>query len=303
MFSWFAIGAAIENAALAATRHNLRPQVEYILPPQERHDTEELVARLRLHPDGQPDPLADQIAPRHTNRKPYRKNALATTTLDRLTEAAGGLCRCDWITDRVAIAQMAKLVVSADRIRFETPTFHEELFEVLRFSRDEAQRTRDGLDMRTLELPRPAWPLIRWLRSWPRMRLMNRFGASRVFAGMSAVQVKASGALVMLSVSEPSDEGFLECGRGMQRLWLAATAEGLAVQPLGGLSLFLMKLAHEPDTLLAEHRRWLTDIRRGIEALFPAMRPHTPAMLLRLGQATPPKARSLRYDEPRVILS
>ena len=303
MFAWLAIGAAIENIALAASKIGHTTEVDAVQTPAGEAALE-CVTRLRLSPGAEPDPLADQMVLRTTNRKPYGKTPIEQVVRERLSAAADrpGI-RVDWFVDRGAIGELSKLVQSADRIRFETPSFHEELFDVLRFSREDVERTRDGLDVRTLEMPRVAWPLIRWLRRWPRMRTMNRLGASAMFAKMAAQQVRATGALAIISTDEPGDSAYLEGGRAMQRLWLAASAEGLAVQPLGSVPLFVRAGRVDPDRFAAPHREAMRRVSERLSKLMPDAGRRTPVMLMRLGRCTtPPSARSMRYAADGLVL-
>ena len=42
---------------------------------------------------------------------------------------------------------------------------------MIRYTPEEVEERRDGLDIRTLEIPRPLWPVLRFLRPWRRMRV------------------------------------------------------------------------------------------------------------------------------------
>ncbi len=295
LFSWLALGAAIENIVLRATTHGLRGEAEYRERPFPQIDGLEHVATVRLSPSDsvEPAPLATFIETRCTNRKPYKKKPPEREKLQRLEETVReSSVQVQWFTERSAIRDMARRVAVADRIRFEHQPFHEELHSVLRYTPEQVERTRDGLDVRTLELPGFMGRVLRWLRPWPRMRRLNRLGLSRAFAGMSAQQVKASGALAMLSTTDPTDRGYLEAGRAMQRFWLAAAAEGLATQPLGALPLFLLTAREAPESFGNERSQRMAAIASALDL----PEGHQPVMIFRLGAAASPSERSIRYS-------
>ena len=303
LFSWIAMGAAIENLSLAASLHSLVTDVEYHERPFTASSDGEQIATVRLRDGGIPDPLARCIKRRITNRRLYKRrpihphdlNSLAVTLRDQNTQV-------DWLTGRNDLATLANLVVTADRIRFEHRPFHEEFHSVLRFGDDQARRTLDGLDLRTLEIPRIAWPILRWLRPWSRMSLANRFGMSRLFARYSFKQVIHSGAVGLLTTSDASDRGLLESGRDFQRLWLAATAQGLAFQPLGSLPIFLARLKYDgSDLFLPRHAAALKQVAGPFQHLFPSAEHQLPIMLFRIGHAKAPSARSYRYLPQRIM--
>jgi hypothetical protein len=70
----------------------------------------------------------------------------------------------------------------------------------------------------------------------------------------------------------------------MERLWLRATAMGLAVQPHGVLPQYLTKVEVEPETFLPRHAAVLRGHREPFYSLFPRARAEHPAIVLRVGR-------------------
>jgi len=226
--------------------------------------------------------------------------------LARIAEAAGGFpqVRLDWVDDRRRIRSFARVIAASDRFRFEYEPFHQEIYRQLRFSAEEAERTRDGLDLRTLELPPGTGLVLRLLRSWPRMRLLNRLRLNRLLTAPSALSVWKSGALGVVSLPDPSNSNFLEGGRAFQRIWLAAQAEGLAMQPLGSLPVFLGHLEQlRGERLTAAHQGLSRRLGERFRRLVPAAMDRTLLMVFRLGHASPPNVRSLRRKAEDVMSS
>ena len=303
LFSWLAIGAAVENIVLAAGAEGLSAEVEYHLPV---HETEsgEHVATIRLGPGGEADPLADRIEARHTNRQPFTTGVPDPAALEQIRSSIRAkACELLWIAERPLIKRVAKLVATADRVRFEDRRFHDELHGMLRFTEEEVEERRDGLDIRTLEVPRPLWGVLKFLRPWRRMRVANFLGASRSFARISGKQARSTGALGLLVTGDETDEGFLEAGRSLQRTWLAATAEDLAFHTLGSLPLFLLKLDVDRAAFTPKHALRLDRVAAALREAVPETADRRPIMLFRLGTPkAPPSARSTRYPPDAVRL-
>ena len=254
MFDLVGVGAAVENACIAARQVGLAPLVEYSdAPISAIQEGVEPAARVTFQPGGQPDPLFPHLATRCTCRRLYAARPVAEDSLARLAEAAQEFpdVRLDWVADRPRIRAFARLIAASDRIRFEYEPFHNEVFRQLRFSAEEAERTRDGLDVRTLELPPGAALLLRQLRPWRRMRWIHRLGLGWILTVPSALSVRKSGALGILSVPEAAVRQWLQGGRAFQRIWLAAQAEGLSLQPLGSLPIFAAHLEQYQGRKLA----------------------------------------------------
>jgi hypothetical protein len=303
LFAGIAMGAAIENIALEASQHALRCDVDYPAHPFTRDGALEPIATLRLAPPGGPDQLAGFIEERTTNRRRYQTTSLAKSEAEALSNAINDPnCRIDWLTSRTDLRSLAGLVSTADRIRFEYQPFHDELHRMLRFGRSDLPAV-DGLEAASLEIPRPAWPLLRWLRPWRRMSLLNRLGASRLFAATSTLQIRCSGAVGLLRTERKDAIGAIQAGRALQRIWLAATEQRLAFHPLGALPLFLRRLeVCGESAFLPHHARRLVLARDGFLELFPEAREGLPVILFRIGHCGPPSARSGRFPLERIEL-
>lgn len=105
MFDLVGLGAAIENACIAARQAGYEPHVEVLkspLPPGDGQGEDRLVASISFAPGGQPDPLYPFLATRCTCRKHYSTKPVAPASLARMAAAAGqaGPVRVDWVTDR-----------------------------------------------------------------------------------------------------------------------------------------------------------------------------------------------------------
>jgi hypothetical protein len=307
MFDLIGLGAAIENACIAARQAGFQPQVD--LPavprsPDKAVTAPRLAATITLQPGGQPDRLFDCLAGRCTCRKPFSTRPVADRSLQAMADAAAQFpeVRLDWIVDRKAVRRLAWLIAASDRIRFEYEPFHNELCRQLRFSVEEAEETRDGLDLRTLELPPGAGPLLRFLRPWRRMKWVHRLGLGRLLTLPSAMAVVKSGAIGVLSVPQPTSEQFLGGGRAMERTWLSAQAEGLSLQPLGSLPIFF---AHAQllggQRLSPGHTRRIRTLIERFGQLLPAIHDRVLLLLFRLGYSPPPRFRSLRREADEVI--
>jgi hypothetical protein len=96
--------------------------------------------------------------------------------------------------------------------------------------------------------------------------------------------------------------GYIEAGRAMERIWLAAAASGLAVQPHGVLPQYLTKAEAEPEAFLPHQAATLRGHREPFFALFPAARSEWPAIVLRVGRPMrSPRRRSVRLRPEQLV--
>jgi len=306
MYDLMSIGAAIENVSIEARQRGYHTDVQLSpgLSSLSPDDPAPGIATLSFRPGGTPDALHGYLASRCTNRKLFSSRTVGRRELDAISAEIGDFSdiQLDWVTDRRVINALARLVAQSDRFRFEYQPFHGEIFRQLRFSAAEAERTGDGLDVRTMELP-PGTPLvIRSLRSWKRMQWVNRLGVGRLFTVPSWVAVRKCGAIGAMSARLPSSEGSVIAGRAFQRIWLASESQGLALHPLGSLPIFIAQMTQlGGKSLHAAHQRLSQKLNEWFVRLVPETHERTLLMLFRIGYAERPSVRSLRRPAKDVL--
>lgn len=229
-------GTFLELLDLAARERGLRADVT--LFPQgafgpDKVDTRP-VARIRLTPDAavQKDPLFAQILRRHTNRSLYDAtrsvSAKAWAAMaDALKPHALRLGHVDG-TQALALAEHRRIAAEAWRIELTTPRTIMESFDVLRVGAEEIARHRDGLSLTD--------PMVVLLN---RLGLFDRSQAPAPDAYATTSQIKAFGRQLdstpgfLWMVTPGNDRATqVNAGRAYVRAQLAATAQGLSMQPL-----------------------------------------------------------------------
>ena len=228
-------GTFLELLALAARRKGLRADIE--LFPQGEFGPAKLdarpVARIRLTPDAsiKPDPLFDQILKRHTNREAYEQREPPAAALRAIEGSVAmhavrpgftGAAQSDALRQHRAIAS------EAWRIELVTPRTIMESYKVLRVGPSEIAQHRDGLSINT--------PMVRALTM---LGLFDRSKAPGADDSATTGQIKDFNAKIATTpaffwlVTEGNDRKTqVNAGRAYARAQLAATAQGLSMQPL-----------------------------------------------------------------------
>jgi nitroreductase len=304
MLSVTAIGAAVENAVIAATTEGLRSEVACIaeLLPAHRSASHVPLVRIRFEKDAAREPLADCIESRLTARRMDHHRHVDNALLNHVEKCCSGFpdVLVRWVRPQ-ELREFAQLVGMGNQIRLEHQPFHQELYNNLRFTATEAQRTRDGLDVATLQLPPGLGKILVALRKWPRMNWANTFGFARFVARSAKLEVLHSGAVGFISVGAPEIRQFVQSGRAMERMWLMATQLGLCFHPTASLPVFLTHARTGGQQLKPQHRRLVADMSTRFNRLFPEVSRRSVQMAFRIGYGPTPKVRSLRRKVEEVL--
>lgn len=177
----------------------------------------------------EPDPLFAFVPQRRSNKEPYdMTRPVPAAMLEKLGAAVRNGARFGGTVDPEAVAKWRALSHEALRIEIETPRTYQESVRLFRIGHAAVDANPDGIDF--------TGPLFETLR------LAGQFTpeaasdptSAAYKAGLDAVFANTDSAMghVWLVTADNSRETQIAAGADWLRLNLAATAEGLGIQPL-----------------------------------------------------------------------
>jgi len=288
-----ATGALLENISIAAAHEGFRAHTEILDPDvtQFRVTFQPLLERGH--------PLHEAISERHTHRGEY-DSTLSASQRKALDVETGEYCRLRIIDDEVSIRRIARSAVLMEETALKSRKLHYHFFRSILWSAHENHSGKSGLFVKTTELPPPILALFRIIRYWPVMRIFQFLGLPKLAAKANAAVYARSGACVAILLDRVQKQDFIEAGRAMQRVWLTATKEGLAVQPLAGLIYLAEYVARTDDAEMSGAlKERILEARKDMAEVCDAGT-STIAMMLRLGK--PLKAASARTHRRKPAL-
>lgn len=276
-------GAVAENMALRAAELGFAQSVRWQLGGSGNRAIGEFKWTPSLLAS---DPLAQAVALRHTNRRFFRRTALAPATLQRMRDAVQHVPEAQlvWL-EGAARGTALEAIRVAETERFRRPALHEELFGAVRFELGWRRGADEWLPPAALEVEPPMRPGFAMLRRWPLMKALTTLGVHHLL-GLRAAAMPSRLAphlgLIVAAGVDPADRA-LQAGRALQRAWLAATADGVAFQPMAAA------------TVLVEQRPgdgWVSGAtQERLKALLGSLSPTpsaVPSMFFRVGHAAAP---------------
>ncbi|MFI6868338.1 Rv1355c family protein [Nocardia sp. NPDC050406] len=296
--SALAVGAALYNARAAAAAHGMLGGSEV-----RASATELLTATVHLGTGSDPELARDYPAllRRHTNRRHGTGAPIDAAVLDAL-RAAADVAGADlrWVTAAADIASAAQLLADTDRARYLTPRLHQEMFAELRWPGEDL---RSGLDLRTVELAADELAVLEIIRRGDVMDHLRSWSGGATLGNSTRDQVRSSSAVAVVTFKAPPPghpaelAAYAQAGEAVQRVWVEAERQGLAVQPVSPIFLF----ARRPEDLYAvspEFADTLTSLQDRFLDLLGVPEHDTVALVLRLSYAASVTVRSRRLPIP-----
>ena len=225
------LGAAIENLVRSAGAEGYAAYVRPVAGRLSNSPSPEpiAVAHITLDPAAPGrDSLFEAIPDRHTNRGPYLEKPVARNLLHGLAEvAAVNNVPIAFVVDAKARAELAALIVEATQRIIDDPEMSQDSAHWIRTGRREVDMHRDGISV-------DAAGLSPFLTAFAKlMPDQSPHSADQYWlANTRDIQVHAPVLGVILVKDRLDMASSLAAGRAWQRLHLAATATGLAAQPL-----------------------------------------------------------------------
>ena len=298
--SHLALGAAVENMVQVAPELGLAVEIASFPDAGQPR----LVARLQLH-ERQPtggDSQRRLVAARVTNRRLDQRVPLPAGTLTALGAACDAGSQVRFLSDPEPLHELAEILARGDRVRFLSSVMHRELMAEIRWSAEDVRQSRDGVDVATLELTPTDLAGMRLISNWKIMQAMRNIGAGRGLEKPTRKAVAAASAVGLLSHVEATPQGFVTGGRAMQRIWLAATARGVAFQPMTALLYLFARLERGGGEGLSPRLGdEIAELRDRFRKLFVPNGHRAELMLFRLAVADPPSARALRRPVSAIL--
>ncbi len=300
--SLVAHGALLENLLIAASTFGYRTKFSYF--PDGANSNCVAIVELEVAPPTE-EPLYPYITSRSTNRHPYRKQPLTAIESASLINAAKSIGAGNIFLgeNEVKKTNLAEVVGINDQLVFENIHLHSFLFEHIRWTDEEAQLKKDGLDIKTLELSPIDACAFRLFKNYSLLSKLKRFGVTKIVANNAKKLSYSASAIGLITMPDRNPDNYLNAGRVLQRTWLEATRLGLSFQLMTGIT-FLMEQVHEgiTENLSPDNLELINKAYSKIGSIYD-INNETLAVMFRVGHSEPPSRRSLRLPTEQYVES
>lgn len=248
--SLIAFGAALENLRLAAAQEGI--EIEMI--NHIREFEEELICSVRFvakykSPIQVPHlELVNGIPLRCTNRKNTVRQLLDKSNLEELQDfALNEGFKIKLTEDYNDLENLAEIVGGMDRMRF----FHEEglldFIKEVRWTEKDAEETKDGIDVATLELSGTEKAAMGLLKDPRTVKFFRKFLMGYGLTKISKDTITKASAIMLLQGDSFTPKTYLEGGKVLQRIWIKANMLGISFQPVTAMLFIFQKVLQESN--------------------------------------------------------
>ncbi|PBQ33145.1 hypothetical protein CNR22_15605 [Sphingobacteriaceae bacterium] len=293
--TYISLGSAIENVMLKAEELGYKTNCHLLPLTSEK----EFIAAFSFEggETKNSSDLSPYIFKRKTNRKMGNGNPIKSSYLDELqalTNQSRG-ASLSLVTSKKEIEEVANVAGAIERIRLLDPRAHEDYFKnEIRWQTSEP--ILEGLDVKTLELPASVQTAFEVIADPKVAALLNQWEKGIAFEKLTQASVASSSAIGLLSMPLDSIEDLIEGGRISEKIWLSATKNSLAFQPIC-VPLSFFKLAgnnNKNKTLSTKTFYQVEALKAQLSLIFKELKSREAVFMFRLSEAEITLTHSLR---------
>ncbi|HEY9178895.1 MAG TPA: Rv1355c family protein [Flavipsychrobacter sp.] len=296
------LGTAIENVHLQALLLGLEDKVQ-LFPLR---DEPRLIAAIRFGQNtnaaiGVERELAENMYSRCTNRMLGEREELPVELFEQIqylvTESSG--IRLFYTDKAEELDELGVIMAACDRLRMLHPQGHEEFFHEVRWNREHAEKTRDGIELAAVDITQGEAAGFRVGSDWKAISLLSDWGKGDAFRKYSVKTMKAASAALLFAIPEFQHEALINAGRTIQRVWIYLNTKGVAVHPMLSPVFFFSRLTVGKGEGLPEFAKAeLMEMEGDFEKIFPLRnndkREYSEVFLMKLAKTDKASVKALR---------
>lgn len=242
--------------------------------------------------------LADQIFTRTTNRNLSQPVQLSETDLQLLRKAGESVegASVHFITDRENIDALGQLIGECDRVRLLNESGHADfVYREMRWTPQEAEATRDGIDVRTLGLAPAEVGALAIVKDYQIAKTLKEIEGGTALIEAAAKTTATTSCMAIITLPRYNRENFFLGGISLQRLWLQAEKMDLAVHPLISPFYLFPRILHGQGAGLdASEIRRLESVRQKFLSILPLESDLAEVFICKIAKAEKPTISTYR---------
>lgn len=284
--SYVGLGCLLEYVRIAASGSDLRGEFEL---PGEPSGEEGRWAEVRFTPGAPADPLLPGLRLRASDRRLYQGGRLDAPVFSEIREDLGRIPEVRLSFVEEPGPRLMNYLMAAEAHLWLDKHMLPEMLSWVRWTRAEAERTRDGMPWRSLAVSYPVSRLMYLVSKSSLVRRIVRWSGGPLRAQQENLkaQVASSAALGGLTVREPRPDNFVEAGRAFVRAWLRLNLAGYGVQVMASPALHALQsdLGILPHDVPESSRRVFSRGREILLRSFQAQQDDFPVWMFRTGRS------------------
>lgn len=230
--NYVAQGASLENLVIKSSRLGYKAEVN-LFP--KFYSNKDIIAEIKFEKQINSfkyENLEDAIGLRLTNRKNEGRVLINPDILEDIKNCVGEFgSSLEFYSDVKDLENFKLILGEAERIRILEDIGHKDFVNELRWSDEEAQRKKDGIELGSIDLSASERAGLFVAKNPNVIKHLREWNLGSAFSKLTFNTVESASAIGVLRLSDWSEQSFVNGGRILERIWLKANQLGISFQP------------------------------------------------------------------------
>lgn len=309
MGSHMGLGAALENVHLQTEALSLKDMVELFPVANEP----ELIAAIRFSgsataADDDVISFAEHLYTRNTNRKIGKRQKLNEGFYTQLQEVVNSEeeVKIYFTEDQAELDELSEIIGECDKVRLLNELGHEEFYHEIRWTREEAEKTRDGVELGSVDITQGEIAGFKVAGDWKAVELLSKWDKGDAFKKLSLKAVKNASGIILFTIPEFTHKNLITAGKAVEKAWIFANQQGISVHPMLSPAFFFNRLIHGNAAEIPNHvAERLSLLRKRFLNIFPLdlnnRTDNIEVFIMKVSIADQVKVQSLRKDKSEIF--
>ncbi|GMQ26836.1 Rv1355c family protein [Algoriphagus sp. oki45] len=304
--SLIAFGAVLENVRLISAKLGIEVEILNHISEFEQKciASVRFLSKLKSPLKVPYSELVEGISLRCTNRKNTKRELLQSDAIENLQNIAkeGGL-EIKFTESEKDLEKLAGVVGGMDRMRL----FHQEglvdFIKEVRWTEEDARRTKDGIDIATLELSGTEKAAMGLLKDPRTVKFFRKFLMGYGLTKISKDTMTTASVVMVLQGRDFSAKEYLNAGAVLQRIWIKANMMGISFQPVTAMLFIFHRVLRDANHGFSnKEEAEILKLKAEFDLLFENDSEVCPLFMFRLNQAGEPSIRAYRRSVDETLI-
>lgn len=296
----FSLGMFAENICVCSRSLGLNYHLELLEPSTFNEPFAIFEYTSRSQNDvshAQLSPLLSTLENRVTNRKLHNGCEISPNEMSILSKSTAeedDPCTLNFISDKKHKTKIVDLLATSEVVRLRNSSLFKSMLHEIRWDTNQAQKTKDGIDVDTLELSKIDLFFLKLLKKY---NFLTKILPDIALKGLTKKYMLSSVYIGCVGVpTNMSYKNLFIAGKKSQRLWLSATELNIAFHPWTGLPFMELDAIHAKSLFNTKEKSRISLLYGGLCEQFSTNEKILPVFIFRLFKASPPSTKALRRD-------
>jgi amino acid adenylation domain-containing protein len=241
------------------------------------------------NPDSMPDSLLTAIDQRVTDRRPYKGGEIQAPLFHKIKTEAEQFSHTGISFNNDFNKEILDYVCAFETYTWLTREAHHDVFEWIRYSKQETEATRDGMPWQSLGVTYLESRVLKLTKNYGMQTVLNKLGGLVQIKNLAKKMIRSSAGLGCVSIASLKPEDLAEAGRLVIRTWLLLNKNGYGLQPYALTSLVVLSYLMDPGSghFNPDYKGPFESGRQVLQNYFKFPADHYPCWVFRTGITTP----------------